>query len=177
MTKRSRPDIEPTVFFLTTRVSKSNVDDWNKLKRCITWVGQTDSDVRLIRASTLEELYIWIDVAFAVHPNGRSHTRGGISLGVGMIYCRSGKQKLNTKSSTELELVGTSEYLPYNILFMYFFKAQGYPIKKDILLAQYVCRRAVLGLVPNIHDTSTLSFCERSNRLKKKLKFSFVPPI
>ena len=133
LTKRSRPDIEPTVSFLTTRVSKSNVDDWKKLKRCITWVDQTDGDVRLIGASTLEELYTWIDVAFAVHPNGRSHTGGNISLGVGMIHCRSGKQKLNTKSSTESELVGTSEYLPYNIWFMYFFKAQGYPIKKNIL--------------------------------------------
>ena len=36
--KRARPDILPTVSFLTTRVTKSNVDDWKKLRRCIKYL-------------------------------------------------------------------------------------------------------------------------------------------
>ena len=35
-----------------------------------------------------------------------------MSLGTGGISCKSGKQKLNTKSSTEAEVVGASNYLP-----------------------------------------------------------------
>ena len=35
--KRTRSDIEPTVVFLTTRVSKSDDDDWNKLKRMLSF--------------------------------------------------------------------------------------------------------------------------------------------
>ena len=35
ITKKTIPDIEPAVELLTTRVAKINVDDWNKLIRCI----------------------------------------------------------------------------------------------------------------------------------------------
>ena len=36
-------------------------------------------------------------------------------MGCGMIHYRSRKQKLNTKSTTESEHVGTSEYVPFNL--------------------------------------------------------------
>ena len=45
----------------------------------------------------------------------RSHTGGAMSLGFGLIHGNSSKQKINIKSSTEAELVGNSEYIPYNI--------------------------------------------------------------
>jgi len=38
-----------------------------------------------------------------------------MSLGTGMVHQKSSKQKINVKSSTEAELVGTSEYVPYNV--------------------------------------------------------------
>jgi hypothetical protein len=133
VSKRTRPDIEPAVAFCTTRVQKPNKDDWKKLKRCITYLDQTKNDPRIIGCSNLEELFTWVDASFAVHPNMRSHTGGVMSMGRGMIHCRSSKQKLNTKSSTEAELVGTSEYVPFNIWILMFMKKQGYDIKKNIL--------------------------------------------
>ena len=36
--KRSRPDVETAVGFLTMRVSKSDVDDWEKMKRILGFV-------------------------------------------------------------------------------------------------------------------------------------------
>ena len=36
VTKRSRPDLEPSVGFLTTRVSKSTLQDWEKLRRVLS---------------------------------------------------------------------------------------------------------------------------------------------
>ena len=42
-------------------------------------------------------------------------------------------QKLNTKSSTEAELVGVSEYIPYNLWLMMFLDAQGYGIKNNVV--------------------------------------------
>ena len=45
----------------------------------------------------------------------RSHTGGIISLAWGALHTKSSKQKLNVKNSTEAELVGMSEYVPYNI--------------------------------------------------------------
>jgi hypothetical protein len=61
----------------------------------------------------------------------RSHTGGVISFGRGGIICKSKKQKINTKSSTEAELVGASDYLPHALYVKMFMEAQGYPIHKS----------------------------------------------
>ena len=49
----------------------------------------------------------WVDAAFAVHPNMQGHCGGGLSLGVS-----STKQKLNTQSSMESEMVGANDFMP-----------------------------------------------------------------
>jgi hypothetical protein len=116
-----------------TRVSKSDVDDWKKLKRLMTWLRQTKNDVRLIGAKSVDELYIWVDAAFGVHNDMKSQTGGVVSFGHGMVHCRSNKQRLNTKSSTEAEIVGTSEYVPFPVWLAMFMNKQGYPLSKSIL--------------------------------------------
>merc|ERR1712232_1262490 len=63
----------------------------------------------------------------------RSHTGGVMSFGRGVIHARSNKQKLNTKSSTEAEVVGVSDYLPFNIWVKMFMEDQGYKLKENIL--------------------------------------------
>ena len=98
------------------RVSVSNTDDWNKLLRILGYLKRTKNDKRYIGASNIDELYTWIDASYAVHDNNmRSHTGGLFTLGHGMITGKFSMQKLNVKSSTEAELVGVSEYLPYNL--------------------------------------------------------------
>ena len=56
-----------------------------------------------------------------------------MSFGIGALHTKSTKQKLNTKSSTEAELVGVSEYLPYHIWLINFLEYQGYKVKKKLL--------------------------------------------
>ena len=46
--------------------------------------------------------------------------------------CKSTKQKLNTKSSTEAELIGASDYLPNTIWARMFLESQGYAITENI---------------------------------------------
>jgi hypothetical protein len=53
----------------------------------------------------------WVDASFAVHPNLRAHSGGGLSLGKGFPILSSTKQKLNTCSSTETEIVGVDDFL------------------------------------------------------------------
>jgi hypothetical protein len=48
--------------------------------------------------------------------------------------CKSSKQKLNTKSSTEAELVGASNYLPNMIWAKMFLESQGHKIKENQFL-------------------------------------------
>jgi len=47
----------------------------------------------------------WVDSSYAVHPDMRSHSGIYMTLGKGTAYSMSSKQKLNTKSTTEAELV------------------------------------------------------------------------
>ena len=69
----------------------------------------------------------YVDASFAVNPDMKSHTGVMITLGKGALYRRSSKQKLNTKSSTESELVALSDALPQVLWFQRFLCAQGYP--------------------------------------------------
>ena len=49
--KRGRPDVEPTVSFLSTRVKGPNKeDDWHKFKCFMCWIKKTKTGVRIIRA-------------------------------------------------------------------------------------------------------------------------------
>ena len=75
-------------------------------------------------AENLSQLCLWVDAAYGVHPNMKSHTGGGILCGYGLVHCKSRKQKLNTKSSTESKVVGVSDYLPYNIWVCVFIEDQ-----------------------------------------------------
>ena len=131
--KRARPDIETAVSYLTTRVSKSNVRDWYKLIRVLSFLKTYKNDKRRIGAKSLKDLFTYIDASYAIHPNMRGHTGGLMSFGTGIIHGRSGKQKLNVKSSTECEIVGVSEYYPFNIWQTMFLEEQGYPMKNNIL--------------------------------------------
>jgi len=51
----------------------------------------------------------WVDCSYAIHPNMRSHTGIYMTLGKGATYTASCRQKLNTKISTEAELVAVDD--------------------------------------------------------------------
>ena len=88
------------------RVSKSDVQDWKKLLCCLGWLKRTKNDNRVIGALSLSQVYTWINAAYAIHDNCHSHMGGAIFMGYGMIHAKSTIEKLNTKSSTEAEIVG-----------------------------------------------------------------------
>jgi hypothetical protein len=55
----------------------------------------------------------------------KSHTGGVMSFGIRGLLCKSSKQKLNSKSSTEAEVVGASHYLPNPMWMSMFLKEHG----------------------------------------------------
>ena len=57
-----------------------------------------------------------------------------ISLGLGAAMSGSWRQKLNTGSSTEAELVGIDDALKHIMCGLYFIQAQGYEITKNIIM-------------------------------------------
>jgi hypothetical protein len=130
---RARMDLLLTTSFLATRVSKSTQQDLDKLKRLLEYILGSLDDNLIVGADRLGRFRTWVDASYAVHPDFRSHTGGAISFGRGTIACKSTKQKLNTKSSTEAETVGASDYLPNTIWVKMFMEAQGYVIDECVL--------------------------------------------
>ena len=131
--KRARPDIEMTISYLMARVLKSNEKDWEKLKRCLGFLKGSINDKRIIGADSLRDLHVWIDASHAIHENMRGHTGGTMSMGRRTLHSKLSKQKLNTRSTTESKVVGVSEYLPYDIWQVNFFRAQGYDIRNNYI--------------------------------------------
>lgn len=132
ISSRARSDISPTIAFLCTRVAKSTEQDWAKLRRLLRYLASTIELTATIGADGLTNMHTWVDAAYAVHHDMRSHTGGCVSLGRGVLMPKSTKQKLTTKSSTEAELVGASDYLPNTIWAKNFLGAQGYDITDNV---------------------------------------------
>ena len=128
LSKRGRSDIQLAIAFLTTRVSRSTVQDLSKLRRVLQYLNGTKDLFLTLGADSLERLKTWVDAAYAVHTDMKSHTGGAVSMGLGAFMCKSNKQKLNTKSSTEAEVVGASDFLPSTIWTRMFLEGQGYTL-------------------------------------------------
>ena len=128
LSKRTRPDILTAISFLTTRVLEPTEDDWAKLERVMKYLnGTKDMGITLDASSDKPlELQAWIDASFAPHEDAKSHTGLIIALGNGPVFASSTKQKLVSKSSTELELIGISDSLSQVIWSREFMISQGY---------------------------------------------------
>jgi hypothetical protein len=129
--KRARPDIQTAVAFLTTRVKKPDKDDYKKLTRVMKYLRSTPDLSLTLEDDNTHVVKWWVDASFAVHPDMKSHTGGTLSLGKGSVYSASTRQKLNTKSSTEAELVGVDDVMPLILWTRYFLDAQGYDVKEN----------------------------------------------
>jgi hypothetical protein len=132
-TKRARPDTCTAVAFLSTRVRGPDTDDWRKVVHLMQYLKTTKNLPLILKADGSGIVKWWVDGSFGVHPNMRGHTGGGMSLGTGFPITTSTKQKLNTRSSTESELVAVDDCMPAICWTRYFLKAQGYGVHENIL--------------------------------------------
>ena len=119
------------VAFLTKRVTKATGDDWEKLRRVLCYLHHTIDMPLRIKIDDLTIVKTWVDVAFAVHEDYKSHTGNMISMGKGALYARSMGQKLNTTSTTESETVGASDCLGQTIWTMNFLEHQGIKVRRN----------------------------------------------
>ena len=110
-TKRARPDIYTSVAFLTTRVIFPDEDDWNKLLRMMRYLRGTKELPLILSANSTNIVKWWVDVLYGIHPDARSQTGVTASLEKGSFISASIKQILNTRSSTETELVTADDLI------------------------------------------------------------------
>ena len=138
--KRARPDLQPTVPFLCTRVREPDVDDWKKLLRMFMYLEDTRDIELTLEADKGEILMLaWYpDAAFAVHPDYKSHTGAVLTMGKGnmrsnffqsstsgsltrvhkkgTVGCRSGLALLHRNNALATAVWNSSLSLPFSFL-------------------------------------------------------------
>ena len=87
----------------------------------------------ILEADGMSVMKWWVDASFAVHPDMRGHTGGALTMGKGAILSTSTRQKLNTKSSTESELVGVDDMMSQMLWTRYFVQAQGFTVDECLV--------------------------------------------
>ena len=75
----------------------------------------------------------WVDAAFGVHPDFKSHTGAMMSMGSGAFQSFSRKQKLDTRGSNESELVGVDDVSVHVMWTKLFLEHQGYDVERNVV--------------------------------------------
>ena len=97
----------------------------------LKYLKGTKEKVLTLGAENLTVIKWLIDASFAVHPDFKSHTGAVMTMGRGAIQSVSRKQKLNTRSSTESELVGVDDVSTMVLWTKLFLEAQRYNVEND----------------------------------------------
>ena len=129
LAKRVKPELSVAISYLSTQVTKPNIDDLKKLDRAIRYVRDHLGQGIRLRSKCKDKGIVvtaHIDASFGCHDNGKSHTGVCVSLGDGPVFVRSVKQRIVTKSSTEAELVALSDEAGVVFHIEEFLSAQGY---------------------------------------------------
>jgi hypothetical protein len=150
LAKRIRPDILLPVNYLCTRVSNPTEDDWTKLEKILKYLNGTKGYNLVLCCKDLA-LKGYVDASYAPHLDAKSHTGFMLTLGEGALLCRSSKQRIVTKSSTEAELVGASDMAADILNANNFMKCQGYDMKVPVLLQD---NKSAIKLLENGRESS-----------------------
>mmetsp|Transcript_7928 Transcript_7928/g.11457 ORF Transcript_7928/g.11457 Transcript_7928/m.11457 type:complete len:124 (+) Transcript_7928:773-1144(+) len=82
--------------------------------------------VWILEADKVLVINWYIDGAHAVHHDMWGHTATVMTLGKRAAYSSSSKQKINTMSSTETELIAVNDKMGQVLWTKYFLEGQGY---------------------------------------------------
>jgi hypothetical protein len=146
LAKRIRPDILLTVSFLCTRVTKATERDVIKLGRLVNYVRCTKETTLTLKVEYPIRIFCFVDASYGDHHDGKSHTGAAITLGAGVFFSKSSKQKIVSKSSTEAELVAITDCMGDLLFVRNLLLYQGYDVPALFLFQD---------------NMSTIALCEK----------------
>jgi hypothetical protein len=164
LAKRSRPDLLLAVSFLARRVQQPTDEDRVKLYRVLKYLRATREVGICLEPDKILQAYGYVDASFAVHSDFKSHTGCVIGLGKGPFWTKSSVQKLNSKSSTEAELIGAADSSSQLLWTRQFLQEQGYNVGPAIL---YQDNQSTMALIKNGRSNS-----ERTRHIA--IKYFFI---
>jgi hypothetical protein len=132
VSKRARPDILLAVSFLTTRVKEPDTDDWSQLLQVLGYLGETLKYDFTLHCLVIKKLTWYIDGSYASHSDMKGQSGAVLVAGIFLVLFRSNKQKVNTRSSTETELIAVDDALLTVQWTKHFMKDQGYDLETEI---------------------------------------------
>jgi hypothetical protein len=99
LAKRARPDVLTAVIFLCTRVQIATCEDREKqLKRVLGYLKGNAERKLFLRSQREKKIVAYVDAAYAVHNDSKSHSGVMIYVGDTLVYVSSKKQKCMSKS-------------------------------------------------------------------------------
>ena len=123
----------------------------------------------------------YVDASYGVHPDMKSHTGCVIRIGRGPVYSKSTGQKLNTKSSTEAELVALSDSTSQIIWTRNFLEEQGLKMGPATV---YQDNMSTIALIKNSKSNSdrtrhiAIRFFLISDRVtSKEINVEYMPTV
>ena len=110
---------------LCQRVQAPTESDMQKLMQILGYIKMSINDKLELDASHFDDPKIYIDAAYATNTDFKSQSGLVMLFGRGSFVCRSHKQHINTKSSTESELVALSDMASTALGVIYFLQECG----------------------------------------------------
>ena len=98
--------------FLTTRVKKPDEEDWGKLKRALKYLNITRRLKLTLKIESMGVIKWFIDGSHHTHWDCKGHSGAMMVMGWGAISSYYQKIKVNTRSSTETELLSVDADTP-----------------------------------------------------------------
>jgi hypothetical protein len=115
----------------------------DKVIRLLKYLRESEDRGVVLRPGTTGiAVKVYVDAAYGVHADGKSHT--GSCVVTGSVHCKSAKQSIVTKSSTEAELVALSDSANQGLYLRNFLGDQGYDMAPVVL---YQDNMSTMGLV------------------------------
>jgi hypothetical protein len=99
------------VNFLCTRVNKFDSNDKNKMNKVLKYLNST-KDLGLVLKCpgvTALEVVTSADASYGIHSDGKGQSGISTSFGIGAVNSSTTKQKIVAKSSSEAELIASSD--------------------------------------------------------------------
>jgi len=143
---RVRPDILLPVNFLSTRVNKFTEGDGIKLSRVLKYLNYTKDLGLSLKCANPEEIEIITaaDASYGCHVDGKGQTGILTSLGAGAVNSSTTKQKLVAKSSSEAELIASSDGISHLVNVKNYLSSRGFKIKNLKLLQDNVSTQHII---------------------------------
>ena len=146
--KRLGVDILLVISVLAGRVKAPTVEDLDRLERVYRYLlGSRNRKLRFRRGKVSLEAFI--DASFAVMPDFKSRTGLLLFINGSVIGAWASKQDLNTRSSTEAELVALTDMIGWVVWMRNWLIAQGYPMGPAVVYQDNTSVKDILKRGPS----------------------------